>query len=270
MKINKKFPLVMGILNVTPDSFSDGGEFFDLDSAVSRAGEMVEKGADIIDVGGESTRPGSESVSEQEEIDRVIPVIEKMAENFKVKISCDTSKPHVAESALKHGASMINDVTGFKDPHMRKIALKYNSDICIMHMKGRPRTMQDNPVYKDVIRDIINFLHKRAQMCEQEGIKRENILVDPGIGFGKTLKHNIRIISEIDKFTKKYPVLVGASRKSFLGKILNTDEKNRLGGSLAVAAFCALKGVSVLRVHDVGETKQVIKVIKTLTEGRYG
>lgn len=257
-------PAVMGVLNVTPDSFYNGGKYFKLKDALQRAREIAADGADMVDIGGESTRPGSEPISKDEELERVIPVIEKIKSDIDIKISCDTSKSEVAEAALKAGADMINDVCGFGDPKMRKVAAEYNASICIMHMEGTPQTMQENPVYGDVLSEIKEFLHKRASLCEEDGISHQNIVIDPGIGFGKTLEHNLEIIANIKYFTDKYPVLVGASRKSFLGAILNAPVDGRLAGSISVSCWLSLQGVKILRVHDVKETKDAIKIIQKI------
>lgn len=259
----------MGILNVTSDSFFDGGKYLNQGDAFKRACRMVEEGADIIDVGGESTRPGVGEVPAEKEIKRVIPVIEKIKKELNVKISCDTSKYEVAERALEAGADMINDVRGFRDPEMRRVACNSNAAICIMHMQGNPRTMQNNPVYKDVISEIKDFLYTQAEICKEDSINTDNIIIDPGIGFGKTLEHNLKILANIELFDK-YPVMVGASRKSFLEKLLNAPVEERLPGSLSAAAYCALKNVSILRVHDVKPTKDVVKAIKALKEKEDG
>ncbi len=258
-------PLIMGILNVTSDSFFDGGKYLNISSAFKRATEMEEEGADIIDVGGESTRPGSFSISKDEEIERVVSVIEKISAEIDVQISCDTSKSEVAEAALKAGAVLINDVNGFRDSMMIKTALKYGAAICIMHMKGCPFNMQVHPVYDDILCEIKDFLFKQAKLCEKSGIVRENIIIDPGIGFGKTVEDNIKILANIKYFGDEYSLLVGASRKSFLGAILDNSVKERLAGSIAVSCYLTLKGVQILRVHDVKETKDAIKIIQKLS-----
>jgi len=261
-------PIIMGILNVTPDSFSDGGRYFNLENAVEKASQMVNDGADIIDVGGESSRPGAGAVTLEEELKRVIPVIKEISKNLKVKISCDTYKHEVAKEALEHGADMINDITGFRDTQMRKVAVDFNASICIMHMQGAPHTMQENPEYENVLRQVKDFLYQQARICQEEGIDPDKIIIDPGIGFGKTLEHNIEILANIEYFSGKYPIMIGASRKSFIEKILGEPilPDKRLSGSLAVATYCCLKDVSILRVHDVKETRDVIKVTKSLKE----
>ncbi len=262
--ITESLPAVMGILNVTPDSFSDGGKYLDPESAVKKAEEMISQGADIIDIGGESTRPGAEKIHFEEEIKRIIPVIKEIRKKFDIRISCDTSKYEVAERAIAAGADMINDVAGFKCPQMRKVAAENNAAICIMHMKGTVRTMQENPVYENVLEEIRDFLYGQAALCEDDGIDRSNIIIDPGIGFGKQLEHNLKILSNIKYFAEKYPVMIGASRKSFLNNILGIPVEERLAGSLAVASYSTLNSAAVLRVHDVKETRETIKVIKAL------
>ncbi|MFC2061427.1 dihydropteroate synthase [Elusimicrobiota bacterium] len=257
---------IMGILNITPDSFYDGGKFIDPDHALKQAEEMAGQGADIIDIGGESTRPGSGEISVEEELARVIPVIKKIKEKLNIKISCDTSKHQVARKALESGAEMVNNVTGFIDPEMRKAASDFDAAVCIMHMKGTPRSMQNSPDYDDVLEEIRNFLYRQAELCEDEGISGDNIIIDPGIGFGKTLEHNVKILANLEYFSGRYPVMIGASRKSFLGMLLGTPVEERLPGSLAVAAHCVEKDVRVIRVHDVKETKETVDLIKTLKE----
>ncbi|MBN2406912.1 MAG: dihydropteroate synthase [Elusimicrobia bacterium] len=259
---------VMGILNVTEDSFYDGGKYLEQGPAAARAREMLAEGADIIDVGGESTRPGARGISGEEEISRVIPVIDMIAGETGAKISCDTSKRRVAEEALKHGAVMINDVTGFADPGMRKTAAAYDAAVCIMHMRGTPRDMQDDPSYEDVLPEIRDFLYERAALCEGDGISPENIMIDPGIGFGKTLEHNLKILANIEYFCGRYPVMIGASRKSFLQMLLGIPKQERLSGSVAAAVYSAMGGASVLRVHDVKETKEALRLVEALREKR--
>ncbi len=257
----------MGILNVTPDSFSDGGRFLEKEKAVNRALRMKEAGAAIVDIGGESTRPGASPVSEQEEISRVIPVIEEVASRG-IPVSCDTSKPGVAREALRRGAVMINDVRGFSDPEMREGAAGYNAAVCVMHMKGTPRSMQSGPRYENLLSEIREYLHRQASLCREAGIPREEIFIDPGVGFGKTLEHNLELIANADFFTVRHPVLMGVSRKSFIGMISGLHPRDRLGGSVASACWLALKGVDILRVHDVKETVEALKVIKEIRKRR--
>lgn len=265
-EISSDLPALMGILNVTPDSFYDSGKYFEFDRAIKKADQINAAGAVILDVGGESTRPGSDGTSPEEETGRVIPVIKEIKNSLDIRISCDTSKYKVAEKALAAGADMINDVTGFTDPEMRRVASEYDAAICIMHMQGSPKEMQRTPQYNDVLKDIRDFLYRQAEICEEDGIDHDNIIVDPGIGFGKTLEHNLKILANIDYFCEEYPVLVGASRKSFIQMLLGIPLEERLAGSLAVAGYCARKGVRMLRVHDVKETKEAVGMIKALVE----
>lgn len=266
-KINLgKKTAVMGILNITPDSFSDQGRYFDSRLALIRAEEMVSQGADIIDVGGESSRPGAEPVSVKEEKNRILPVITELARKIKAPISVDTYKPEVAEAAIKAGASIINDITGlrYKNGSMAKVVSKHNVPVVIMHMQGMPRSMQKKPAYKNVIEDLLNFFQKQTEFARKSGIKDKNIILDPGIGFGKTLEHNIQILKSLKEFkVLGYPILLGASRKSFIGTILNNvPAKDRLAGSIAVASYAAGAGANILRVHDVQETVEAAKLIK--------
>ena len=258
----KKQSLIMGILNITPDSFSDGGDFFEKNIAIDRALEMVEQGADIIDIGGESTRPFSDSVSLKEEISRVIPVIEGICKESDVCISIDTTKSKVASEALEAGASVINDISAMEiDSLMVDVALKFNCPIVLMHMKGIPKNMQDNPQYQSLISDIKEYLLARIDFVVSKGIDRKKIIIDPGIGFGKTVKDNFEIINNLDQFVKmNHPVLLGASRKSFIGTSLNLPEKDRLEGSIAANIIGLQKGAKIFRVHDVVETNRAMVI----------
>ena len=258
----KKQSLIMGILNITPDSFSDGGDFFEKNIAIDRALEMVEQGADIIDIGGESTRPFSDSVSLKEEISRVIPVIEGICKESDVCISIDTTKSKVASEALEAGASIINDISAMEiDSLMVDVALKFNCPIVLMHMKGTPKNMQDNPQYQSLISDIKEYLLARIDFVVSKGIDRNKIIIDPGIGFGKTVENNFEIINNLDQFVKmNFPVLLGASRKSFIGVSLNLPEKDRLEGSIAANIIGLQKGAKIFRVHDVVETNRAMVI----------
>jgi len=258
----KKQSLIMGILNITPDSFSDGGDFFEKNIAIDRALEMVEQGADIIDIGGESTRPFSDSVSLKEEISRVIPVIEGICKESDVCISIDTTKSKVASEALEAGASIINDISAMEiDSLMVDVALKFNCPIVLMHMKGTPKNMQDNPQYQSLISDIKEYLLARIDFVVSKGIDRNKIIIDPGIGFGKTVENNFEIINNLDQFVKmNFPVLLGASRKSFIGASLNLPEKDRLEGSIAANIIGLQKGAKIFRVHDVVETNRAMVI----------
>lgn len=261
-----QYPLIMGILNVTPDSFFDGGKNSDLDNALKNAEKMVEDGAHIIDIGGESTRPGAKEVSVKEELERVIPIVKELKKRFNITISVDTTKSRVAEAAYDLGVEIINDVSfGDLDSSMFEIVSKYNGYYIGMHMKGTPRTMQNNPTYKNVVNEVSKYLIDKAKILESLGVDKEKIIIDPGIGFGKNDNHNIEILKNIDKFNiLGYPVLIGASRKSLMGRLLNLDVEDRLSPSIAIACFCALKNVSILRVHDVFETVNAIKMLKIL------
>lgn len=253
----------MGILNVTPDSFSDGGRHFDKASAIRRAYEMVEEGADIIDVGGESTRPGSEPVPLQEEIDRTIPVIEEISKKIKVPVSIDTYKAEVARRALDAGASIVNDISGLRfDPEMPKVVSQYKVPVVIMHIKGTPKDMQANPIYEALIPEIMDYFRESIRLAVESGITEDKIIIDPGIGFGKTFDHNLEIIKNLREFTLlEKPLLVGVSRKAFIGKILgDAPVSERLEGSEAAAAISILNGANIIRVHDVKEMKKVALV----------
>ena len=257
-----KQSLIMGILNVTPDSFSDGGQYFDKNVAVEHALAMIRNGANIIDIGGESTRPFSDPVSLDEEISRVLPVIKGLREKSDVCISIDTTKSMVASEALHVGASIINDVSAMEvDPFMADIAVKFDCPIIIMHMKGTPKNMQDNPTYESLISDIKNYLIKRIDYAVSKGVHRKKIIIDPGIGFGKTVENNFEIINNLNHFVKlNFPVLLGASRKSFIGIALNLPENDRLEGSLAANIVGLQQGVKIFRVHDVAETYKALLI----------
>lgn len=256
---------IMGILNVTPDSFFDGGRYDRTEKAFERGLEMEKNGASIIDIGGESTRPGSERISIEEELERVIPIIEDLAPRIDIPLSIDTHKPEVAEEAVKAGADMINDVFGLRTEGMAKKVADLGVPVVIMHMQGRPKNMQENPSYRDVIADISTFFLQRIKEAKDAGIEDDNIIIDPGIGFGKRLEHNLEILKRLNEFSSfGYPVLMGASRKSFLGEILGKRADERLFGSLAVAASAVEKGASYLRVHDVKETRDVIKTVEAI------
>ncbi len=259
---------IMGILNVTPDSFSDGGRYLDVDSAVSRAREMVREGADIIDVGGESSRPFSEPVSEEEELRRIIPVIEEL-EDIKVPLSVDTYKPKVAEEALKRGASIVNDIYGLRKEGMVKIVADYDAAVVIMHMKGEPKNMQRNPYYEDTIGEIAKFLRDRIEFALRYGIEEDRIIIDPGIGFGKRVEDNLRILKYISAFKSLgFPILLGASRKSYMGKLFNLDVQDRLETTLASDVMAVMGGASIIRVHDVKENVRAIRMVEKIMEVR--
>jgi len=254
---------IMGILNVTPDSFSDGGLYRNVPEAVAQAERMIEAGADIIDIGGESTRPGSESVSLQEEMGRVLPVLDMLLAKG-VELSVDTIKPELAQEALKMGASIINDISGLQyNTLIAEYVATYDAKLVIMHMKGVPKTMQVDPGSKDIISEITDFFKEQIKIALRKGIKEENIILDPGIGFGKQLEDNIRILRELKKFKNLgFPLLIGASRKSMIGAICDAEVEQRLPGSLAIACVAAQRGANIVRVHDVAETIQALKIIE--------
>jgi dihydropteroate synthase len=261
---------IMGILNVTPDSFSDGGLFFNEKNAVEHALRLVEEGADIIDIGGESTRPGSEPVPAHEEIRRTIPVIKAISKSIKIPISIDTYKAEVAASALDAGASMVNDISGLRfDPDMPKVVAKYGVPVIIMHIKGRPKDMQQNPQYEALIPEIMDYLRISIRLANKFGIPDDKIIVDPGIGFGKTFEHNLEIIKNLKEFTfLGKPVAVGVSRKAFIGKILgDVPPSERLEGTAAVVAISIFNGANIVRVHDVKEMARVAKVADAIKNG---
>jgi dihydropteroate synthase len=254
--------IVMGILNVTPDSFSDGGQFFDTNKAVEHSLQMATNGAAIIDIGGESTRPGSESVSADEQIERVVPVIQALNKKNNIPISIDTYNVKVAQAALEAGACMINDITALSDERMAELAAEYKLPVVLMHIQGTPATMQNEPKYEDVVAEVLEFLLSRAKKAEDFGIAKNMIFIDPGIGFGKTLEHNLLLLRNIKKFVATgYRVLIGTSRKSFIGQLTGKEEPSeRIFGTAATVALCAAAGVSIARVHDVAEMVDVIKV----------
>jgi len=258
--------LVMGILNVTPDSFSDGGEHFDLDRAVEYGLQMVKDGADIIDVGGESTRPGAARVSVDEETGRVVPVIRSLREQTTAIISVDTMKAETAAKAVAAGAEIINDISALThDPDMVAVARDVEAGVVLMHMRGMPRTMQNEPQYDDVVEDVCDYLKSRVSELVKQGLERECLSVDPGIGFGKTVDHNLELLMHMDRLRElDVPVVMGLSRKSLLGKLTGRDVNERLAGSLAALVFCVLNGANIMRVHDVKESVDAIRVVTAL------
>jgi dihydropteroate synthase len=258
---------VVGVLNVTPDSFSDGGKFFDKSRAIEHALKMAEEGADILDMGGESTRPGSDSISVDEELRRVIPVIEALSGRVSVPISIDTYKSAVARRAIEAGATIVNDISGLTfDPEMPAVAAQYGATVVIMHMKGSPKTMQVDPVYDDVVDEIKKFLFQQARVAETHGVRQ--IILDPGIGFGKRLEHNLEIFRRLrDLSTLDYPLMIGPSRKSFIGMILDVPVDSRLEGTAAAIAVSILNGANLVRVHDVQALKRVAQVVDAIKRG---
>jgi len=257
---------IMGILNVTPDSFSPGAVYKDPAVALKHADQMVSLGADIIDVGGESSRPRAEAVEEKEEIERVVPVIKAIKRSLKVPVSIDTCKSEVAREALKAGADIVNDITALRgDEKMARVAAEFNAAVILMHMKGTPRTMQKAPLYNDVVEEIYSYLSESASLAESAGVAPEKIIVDPGIGFGKTLEHNIEILRELKKFKKlKKPVLVGTSRKSLIGELIDKNVDERIFGDLALFALAIQNGADILRVHDVGAAYDCTRVADSI------
>ena len=261
----KRETLVMGIVNVTPDSFSDGGKFFSPEVAISHASKLITQGADIIDIGGESTRPGAEQVSESEELKRVIPVVEKIrTDNPTILISIDTTKASVAKHAVEAGADIINDVSGLSfDNNMIDIVESFNIPVVIMHMKGNPQNMQLNPEYKDIVNEILDFFKMKIKIAIQSGINRSMIILDPGIGFGKTVEHNFELLSRLNEFNVlELPIMIGPSRKSFIGITLDLPPEDRVEGTAAAVSAGVMNGASIVRVHDVKSMKRVVRIIE--------
>lgn len=260
----------MGILNRTPDSFSDGGKFIKRDAALRRIEEMINEGADIIDIGGESTRPGSQSISVDEELDRTLPIIHEINKNFPVPLSIDTCKHEVAMEAIKAGASLVNDVTAFKhDADMAGVVANSEAAVCLMHMKGSPKTMQDHPVYNDLFDEIIRSLKESIDIAQRAGIPDSRIMIDPGIGFGKTVLHNLRIINGLEKLkVLQRPILIGTSRKSFIGKITGKEAGERLLGTAITSALAIINGANMIRVHDIKEMVDAARMADSLKGAR--
>ena len=259
--LDLSFPQIMGILNFTPDSFSDSGQFFSLDKALFQVEKMLKEGATIIDIGGESTRPMAEEVPETAELQRVIPLVEAVQKRFDCWISVDTSKAIVMQEAAKVGMDLINDIRALREPGALEIAGQLNLPTCIMHMQGQPRTMQTNPHYDDVVQDVYQFLETRTQVCLDAGIAKENIIWDMGFGFGKTVQHNYKLLQQLAQFCKSgYPILAGLSRKSMIGAVLDKPVTERVVGSVAGALIAAQNGATILRVHDVAATADALKV----------
>jgi len=257
-----KRTLVMGIVNVTPDSFSDGGQFLDSEKAITQGLRLAEEGADIIDIGGESTRPGSDSVSQDEELKRIIPVIEGLVDKVNIPISIDTCKSEVAKKAIDSGVSMVNDISAARfDPKIVDMAKQYNVPLALMHMKGTPKNMQENPTYVSVMGEIKEFLIERVGFAVKKGVPKENIIIDPGIGFGKRLEHNYEIIRNLGELKELgLPILIGPSRKSFIAMTLDLPVEDRLEGTLAAVTMCVMNGADIVRVHDVKEAVRAVKM----------
>ena len=257
--------LIMGVLNVTPDSFSDGGRYLDLERAVEHGIRMAAEGAEIIDVGGESSRPGSEPVSPQEELDRVAAVIERLAAAVNVPVSIDSYKPATVDACLRLGASLVNDIGGLRDAAMVSVAARHGVPVVIMHMRGEPKTMQREPRYDDVVGEVKSYLARQAAAALDAGVPQ--VIVDPGIGFGKTAEHNFTILKRLNEFKSlELPLLAGPSRKSFIGAIAGAAADERLGGTLAAVTACVLAGADIVRVHDVKETKQAIAIAEAIRD----
>ena len=262
-------PSVMGVLNVTPDSFSDGGRFVDLDTARRHAESLYRDGAAIIDIGGESTRPGADEVSESEELDRVVPIIRALRDTVDLPISVDTSKAGVMRAAVEAGAALINDVLALREPGALQTAVDLGVPVCLMHMQGRPRSMQDNPQYDDVSADVTAFLRDRVNECVAAGLPRELIIIDPGFGFGKSRAHNVELLANLRQLQSlELPVLVGLSRKSTLGELTGRDVDNRLAASLSAAVIAVMNGAQIVRAHEVRETVDALRVTSAVMEAR--
>lgn len=258
----------MGILNVTPDSFSDGGKFTTEKHIISQVNTMVDAGADIIDVGGESTRPFAETVTVDEELSRVIPAIQSIRQHHTIPISIDTTKAEVARQAIEAGANIVNDISALRfDPEMVNVIRKFNVPVIIMHMKGTPADMQINPEYDDVMTETVTFLQERINWAKSKGLRHDQIIIDPGIGFGKTVTHNLTIVKHLNDLKKlNCPILVGHSRKSFIGKILDIEADDRDTASATLSAICIMNGASIVRVHDVKKTIQAVRLIEAMTD----
>jgi len=263
-------PVVMGILNVTPDSFSDAGCFSDLDVALDQARQMVKEGAAMIDIGGESTRPGAQAVAVDEELRRVIPLIELLAKELPVPISIDSSKPEVMRAAVTAGAGMVNDVCALQMPQALQTVAELKIPVCIMHMQGEPRSMQKNPLYQQVVADVAEFLHQRVSVSLAAGIKAKNIVLDPGFGFGKSLNHNLLLLKHLDRLLEMgLPLLVGMSRKSMIGAVLNdAPVAERLHGSVAAAVLAVMQGAKIIRVHDVKATAEALSLCRAVNHSK--
>jgi len=260
-------PAIMGILNITPDSFSDGGLFLSRENALKQAQAMLDAGADIIDIGGESTRPGAEAVSVDQELSRVIPIIEALRAETDAILSIDTSKAAVMREAVKAGADMINDVCALRQEHALSTAAELNKPVCLMHMQGEPRSMQKNPQYNDVVGDIMLFLQLRAQAAIDAGLSRDRIFLDPGFGFGKTVQQNLQLVQQLHQFKSlHFPLLVGISRKSTIGAILDKGVDERLIGSVVLATLLVQNGADIIRVHDVDATMDVLKILQAIEQ----
>ncbi len=257
----------MGVMNITPDSFSDGGKLSTLESATDHAKKLIEEGADILDVGGESTRPGAAPVGLQEELDRVIPVIESLKSQFDTRVSVDTHKPEVMQAAIDVGVDMLNDVTALSNPESFAVVAKSTIPVCVMHMQGEPRTMQVSPKYDNVVLDVSRFLSSISERCIDAGINADRIIIDPGLGFGKNLEHNLKLLAAVPELCDLgFPVLIGGSRKSMIGHLLGRPVNQRMPASIALAAQAALNGASIVRVHDVQQTFDAVRLVEAVAQ----
>lgn len=262
-QLNLNYPQIMGIVNVTPDSFSDGGRYNTPHKALAYAMELIQAGATIIDIGGESTRPGASYVSTEQELDRVVPVVEMLSQRCDAWISVDTSKATVITEVAKAGAHLINDIRALQEPGALDAAVATNLPVCLMHMQGEPKTMQQSPQYDDLFSQVLAFFEQRIETCLRAGISKNKLILDPGFGFGKTLAHNYQLLSRLDEFLQlDIPLLVGMSRKSMIGQLLGVGPDQRLSGSIACAVIAAMKGAKIIRVHDVKETVDAIRVVE--------
>ncbi|WP_158968415.1 dihydropteroate synthase [Paraglaciecola sp. L3A3] len=267
--IDLSVPKIMGILNVTPDSFSDGGHFKNFDQAMYHTESMLTEGAAFIDVGGESTRPGAVDVDLQQELDRVLPIIAAITERFDTVVSIDTSKAQVMTAAVAAGAALINDVRALQEKGALQAAAEANVPVCLMHMQGQPRVMQENPEYENVTDEVINFLQQRMIECEKAGMTKDQLIIDPGFGFGKSLQHNYQLLANLDKLSSlAVPILSGTSRKSMIGNLLGRNIDERLAGSIVTASLATLSGAKILRVHDVKETVDAVKITTLVKDYR--
>ena len=259
--LDLNIPQIMGILNFTPDSFSDSGQFYQLDKALIQIEKMLQAGASIIDIGGESTRPNADEVTLEQELERVVPLVEAVRKRFDCWISVDTSKAQVMVESAKVGMDLINDIRALQEPQALETTLGLGLPVCLMHMQGQPRTMQANPYYDDVVGEVLEFLQKRTALCLKEGMKPENIIWDVGFGFGKTVKHNYKLLQQLARFTiEGFPLLAGLSRKSMIGAVLDKTVEQRVMGSVAGALIAAMNGATILRVHDVEQTADALKI----------
>jgi len=266
--INSNKTYIMGILNITPDSFYDGGEYRNVEDIIPKVNNMIKGGADILDIGAESSRPGSKRISAQEEIDRIVPIIEVIRSNTNIPISIDTMKSEVMKEAVKYNIQIINDISSLSDSKSLEIIKDNNLILCLMHMQNTPETMQDNPTYSDVTKDVTDYLRNKMNYCIKNGLKKENIILDPGFGFGKTIDHNYALLNNIDKFLEIHEyILVGISRKSMIGNLLQKDVENRLNGSIAASVISVINSAKIIRTHDVYETRLATSMINIIKNG---